>query len=91
MKILCKYAKKKNQKTKQKTKTKNQTKNQTKNKKTKKKNMEALSKYHYQKNKRNVGPKERGKKRKNKQKTDGPMHGDVLYTPSRVHNSAIWI
>ena len=38
------------------------------------KNMEALSKYHYQKNKRNVGPKERGK-------TDGPTHGDVLYTP----------
>ena len=38
--------------------------------------MEALSKYHYQKNKRNVGPKERGKK-----KTDGPTHGDVLYTP----------
>ena len=40
------------------------------------KKMEALSKYHYQKNKRNVGPKER------KKKTDGPTHGDVLYTPS---------
>ena len=38
------------------------------------KNMEALSKYHYQKNKRNVGPKEG-------EKTDGPTHGDVLYTP----------
>ena len=30
--------------------------------------MEALSKYHYQKNKRNVGPKEREKKRRKKKK-----------------------
>ena len=48
--------------------------------------MEALSKYHYQKNKRNVGPKERKKKTK-QNKTDGPTHGDVLYTP-RVASQA---